>query len=640
MSHLLTVKSALDSQAWPTRRRGAWRTTASVLSLVLAWGGLPAICQGQAVAPLVQEQRDSIAHDDHGSLGKDREGKTDSDTGYNPADACAQLRRQCIYAGEERSGLMDIMCRPPLAGVRDDEGRTPLMMAVKRRDLELTAFLLEITENVNAMDYSGDTAIIHAAVMKSSGPNGTEIIKMLLEHGAEMSLFVTAALGDEQKARRLILAGADVNARTGEGFTPLLIALQSRHPRMARLLLDNGADVNVENSNGSTPLWEACRKWDETMKRLLMARGAKMTLSLAAGVCDWLEVRRLIDSGADVNMKGWEGDTPLYWAIRDRSVEQAKFLIEKGADVNARDRDGSTPLIEAAVRGTLDLVTLLTERGADVNARTKKGLTPLGAVAYRASVDEAELLQIAEYLMNEGADTNFHPHDAGLTPLMHAAQRKRPKLVKLLIERGAAVNARSRCPKTMHLLPVLDCPFGPGPVTHDKPKQGRTSGGSFWTSHRTQVRRWLITAGSSISKTFDDGVTPLMLAVDTYDLESVRVLIAAGADVNAKTTSNRKTALHGAVGYEFMKTLIQHGADVNAQTSVGGTPLMCAASTGEVDRCKLLVDHGANVNIRSRDGYTALDLAFGPYESNDEVVEYLKSKGAISGLTNLRERDE
>jgi ankyrin repeat protein len=243
--------------------------------------------------------------------------------------------------------------------------------------------------------------------------------------------------------------------------------------------------------------------------------------------------------------------------------------------------------------------------------------------------------------MNKGAEVNFNPHETGLTPLMEAVQNKRQRLVKLLIESGADVNARTWCPKDMRLLPVLDCPFGPGPVKHDEAKKDRTSRGSFGMSYRTGVPRWLITDASMIWWNLDDGITPLMVAALSGDLEALKLLIEAGAEVNAKTTYNKKTALHTALGYEIIKTLIQHGADVNAQTSVGGTLLMQAArSPGEIGLCKLLVEHGANVNIRSRDGYTALDLAYGTLAQSDRVVEYLKSKGAISGLTNLQQRED
>jgi hypothetical protein len=108
--------------------------------------------------------------------------------------------------------------------------------------------------------------------------------------GEELSAMV--GVGDVQEAKRLLDEGADVNARTESGYTPLHWAAKFGYTEAASLLLERGADVNARKEDGSTPL------------------------SFAA----------------------MEGQT-----------ETAELLIERGADVNARTESGSTPLRIAAI---------------------------------------------------------------------------------------------------------------------------------------------------------------------------------------------------------------------------------------------------------------------------------------------------
>lgn len=128
--------------------------------------------------------------------------------------------------------------------------------------------------------------------------------------------------------------------------------------------------------------------------------------------------------------------------------------------------------------------------------------------------------------------------------------------------------------------------------------------------------------------------TPLLLAARSCHLETVRVLIRHGADVNARSKMDQ-TALHAVCWTkhaakdltEVVRALLQAGADVNALNRKGQSPLHWAAHYGHVEAVRLLVQYGANTIARNEDGETPLDKAMGrvnaPAESIQEIARIL-----------------
>jgi ankyrin repeat protein len=125
---------------------------------------------------------------------------------------------------------------------------------------------------------------------------------------------------DASKIKDLIERGADVGAKTDDGWTPLHLASSMKELEIAKLLLERGADVEAKNNDGWTPLHLASEyNRIETAKLLL-------------------------DAGADLEAEDDTGWTPLHWASEYNRIEIAKLLIELGADVGAKDVYGNTPL--------------------------------------------------------------------------------------------------------------------------------------------------------------------------------------------------------------------------------------------------------------------------------------------------------
>jgi hypothetical protein len=117
-------------------------------------------------------------------------------------------------------------------------------------------------------------------------------------------------------------------------------------------------------------------------------------------------------------------------------------------------------------------------------------------------------------------------------------------------------------------------------------------------------------------------------AIDVESPDTVRVLIAAGADVNALGPYGQSMTLHAASmgNVEVVKALIAAGADVNVENEYGVAPLAAAAEQGHLDCVKELLDAGANVNARNPYGGTAIQVAV--LRGYKEIVRLLIDAGA------------
>ena len=146
-----------------------------------------------------------------------------------------------------------------------------------------------------------------------------------------------------------------------------------------------------------------------------------------------------------------------------------------------------------------------------------------------------------------------------------------------------------------------------------------------------------LAAGTDVNaKCLNNAKTPLHIAANVGHNEITELLIANGADVNAKGLHSRTPLHYAAIGgsRKFAELLIANGADVNAKSKIGLTSLHNAAVHGQKDFVELLIANGADVNATKGAGGTALHSAanFG----HKEVVELLITKGAD---VNAKEED-
>ncbi|XP_074434143.1 protein phosphatase 1 regulatory subunit 16A isoform X1 [Larus michahellis] len=180
----------------------------------------------------------------------------------------------------------------------------------------------------------------------------------------------------------LLDAGADVNARDSELWTPLHAAATCGHLRLVQLLVRRGADLLAVNSDGNMPydlcedevtlecLENAMAEQGITQEKIEEARGATERAMVR-------EIRRLIQAGDDLDAPRGHGATLLHIAAANGYAEAAELLLEHRASPDARDEDGWQPLHAAACWGQVPLVELLVAHGADLEGKSELEETPL-----------------------------------------------------------------------------------------------------------------------------------------------------------------------------------------------------------------------------------------------------------------------
>jgi ankyrin repeat protein len=277
------------------------------------------------------------------------------------------------------------------------------------------------------------------------------------ERGADpMAAELVAAIrnGDLPAIRKLLDGGAGVHARDSEGNTPLILASFYASPECVELLIERGADVNAANKVGITPLIRAATSYEKI--RLLVAAGANVQVRTALGNTPLiLAVRRagnsrtvqlLLKRGADAAESNDSGISPVLAAAASGDLETLRLLLDAGAkadyfpktsDPRAMVLSGfRTPLMWAAYNNDVRMVHLLLERGADPNQSNYFG-NPLSQACWRDSFEAAKVL------IARGANVNARDAIANFTPLHWAAgtESARPQLVKLLLAHGADPNA-------------------------------------------------------------------------------------------------------------------------------------------------------------------------------------------------------
>jgi ankyrin repeat protein len=270
---------------------------------------------------------------------------------------------------------------------------------------------------------------------------------------------------------------------------------------------------------------------------------------------DRAAVRSLLDQKADVKVAQADGATALHWAAYREDLETADLLLRAGADVNAANEYGITPLSIACSTRNVAMARKLLDAGANPNLAPWSGVTPLMTAANTGNAE------IAGLLLARGADVNAAEPRRGQTALMWAIAAGHPDIARLLIERGANVSARSHQHREENFSPMV-----------------------------------LEGYAADVQATPKGGLTPLLFAARVGDLETARLLVSKGADVNESTPEEGNSlVIAAAAGHEALAVfLLEQGADPNAVDGGGITPLHYAMRDG------LKVLHGYDISGAQR----------------------------------------
>ena len=308
--------------------------------------------------------------------------------------------------------------------------------------------------------------------------------------------------------------------------------------------------------------------------------------------------RALLRQQVDVNVPQADGATALQWAAHWDDLETAELLIRAGALVNAANHYGVSPLELACTNGSAPMVKMLLKGGAIPNTVFSTGETPIMRAARVGNVDTVKVLHA------HGADVNAKESSEEQTALMWAVAEKHLEVARVLIEAGADVHARSRTlkkPKATgsYYAPTLQ-PYG-----------GYTPLLFAARENNLDVVRLLLAAGANVNDAAADGVTPLLVATVRGHVELAAALMERGADPNLDGAGY--TALHWAAGvWESSLTSGVVGIEPQPRNQEW-TALAGLQEPAKLDLVKALLAHGADPNARivknpPRFGYTVCSM--------------------------------
>jgi ankyrin repeat protein len=460
----------------------------------------------------------------------------------------------------ELAGTGDVKALLPLLGkgdqidAPDKEGSTPLLVAVSQDHLDAAKLLLARGANANSANryrvtplyvatLHGNTELMTALLAAKADPNAAA-------PSGETMLMTAARTGLVKAMQLLISAGARVDAREPAfNQTALMLAARGNSADAVAFLLDNGADINARTTVGENPPFvPPCKGTGCGSEGVGINRGG------------------LPDRGRRDAAKG--GMTSLLYAAREGADAATAVLIKRGANLDLAEANGMTPLLMALLNNQLGPARQLIDAGANVNADDFYGRTPLwAAVEYR------------------NLDMNTRSEDSTTTNDVDRAASL--PVIRLLIEKGANVNARTR----------------------EVPPS----------------RKWRY-ALNDVSWVDYTGQTPFLRAAFSGDTTVMRLLLEHGADPNLATQGGT-TPLMAASGVgwvvqqtytesmpallEAIRICLEHKSDVNAVNSMGLTALLGAANKGANDIIKLLVANGARLDAVDKHGRDAYRWAGG-----------------------------
>jgi len=442
------------------------------------------------------------------------------------------------------SAIAGLIAGPALAAdinATSSDGTTPLHWAAHNNDAAAVDRLLKAGADANARNELGATPLSEAAFNSN-----TDIIDKLLK------------------------AGADPDSPSADGQTALMVIARGSNVEAARLLLEHGAHVNArEKQKEQTALMWASAQNQGAMVRELVAHGADVN---ARAVIN--DVPSQVSTEPRAQYRSYGGLTAMLYATREGCLECVKAMVEGKADLNMADPEGVTPLITAVWNAHWDVASYLIKAGANINKWDWWGRSALYlAVDYNTlphggrpdapSVDDTTPLQVIEQLLSAGANPNLQlkllpPYRSigsdrgvdgmltiGATPLLRAAKGLDAPAIKLLLEHGAKIDL----PNNQGITPVMAA-AGLGSVDAD------TRG--FYTTSDVQQR----------------------------SIDSLQLLLKAGADINASGGRRQQT------------------------------PLAAAAHWGWNDVVQYLFDHGAKLDVKDSGGMSPIDAALGKAGGN------------------------
>lgn len=331
-------------------------------------------------------------------------------------------------------------------------------------------------------------------------------------------LFQRLHARDADGVKEFLDLGFSPDGRDPQGRTALMVAVTTGEAALVSLILRAGADPNARAPGlPGVPLQEVISDERRDPTAEMEAFVTPLTLAIETGVPEVTSA--LLSAGA--NLEG-PGEPPLHFAAQEGDIDMIRAIVEAGADVNLPDGEGATALHYASMYGHAEVVEYLVSVGADVHARFGKAT----AVVLAAESGAAEVVELLELYVRP----------------------KQARRARRILEDAAPIgNVRARRLAT-------SAAMGRAPM----------------------VRKLLASGLHPDAREYegeaDDKITALMLATQGGHVETMRVLIEGGADVNAADEQNERVITR-AIRTQFMedqaqrsealRLLVRHGVDLS-----------------------------------------------------------------------------
>ncbi|XP_071495629.1 uncharacterized protein [Diadema antillarum] len=341
-----------------------------------------------------------------------------------------------------------------------------------------------------------------------------------------------------------------------------------------RRLIRQGKPLDVPDNRGWRPIHEAAAGGNIQCLQILIQHIDEEDLT------------------EEVNQKSYEGETPLFLAAKAGHHDVVSLLLQNEADPNICNNEDGSPVLQAVCGNHIRCIEHLTRAGADLNAKYYNGWTPLHEAASQGNV------AIAEYLLSASADLGARD-DHGIQPVFVAAQYGKIDCLTVFLDKGANINSQARDKATPLYIATQE--------------------------NYIDIVRLLLERGANSQLLVEDGYLPIHVAAYKGHMRCLELLL--GEHDTYTSLDCPDTPLHLAIEggqRETVKFLIEHGFDVNTGWKLPPVqlekvrrtrphflpPLTMAVMERQVELVQDMLSVGASANCRDFPPVTAYKCPF------------------------------
>ena len=409
------------------------------------------------------------------------------------------------------------------------------------RDSNVTEMKLTLPRgfSVDSRDASGRTPLMNAALN-----DNVQVVKSIMKKGADPSLMdnggwntlhLAAAGGDTDIISLIHTHLPNVESKTGQGGTPLMVAALYGKLRAVKWFLEKGSTVACEDKRGWNMLHYAADGGDADVISLIHTHLP------------------------NIESKTGDGNTPLSVAAFCGKFHAVKWFLEKGATVACEDKRGWNMLHHAAAGGDTDIISLIHTHLPIIESKTGDGYTPLMVAAFCGK------FHAVKWFLEKGA-TVVCEDKRGWNMLHHAAAGGDTDIISLIHTH----------------LPNIEPKTGEG----NTPLMVAAFCGKF------HAVKWFLEKGATVTSVESNGWNILHFAAEGSDPDTIDLILTHLPDIESKTAGGETpliiAVLHGKL--QGVKCLLERGANPSAKDNDGQDSLHHASSL-DSDIFDLLLSH-------------------------------------------------